>query len=123
MCRSSCRRTWSATSLGSSRRLGTSAATPASRRRRPSRPEDRAKGPRLRIEDEMEVSATAKYLPVSARKIRLVLDQLPGKRIDEAMVMLRYLPTPHARIVAKVLKSAAANAENNFAMDPEDLRV
>lgn len=71
----------------------------------------------------MEVSATAKYLPVSARKIRLVLDQLPGKRIDEAMVMLRYLPTPHARIVAKVLKSAAANAENNFAMDPDDLRI
>jgi large subunit ribosomal protein L22 len=71
----------------------------------------------------MEVTATAKYLPVSARKIRLVLDQLPGKRIDEAMMMLRYLPTPHARLVAKVVKSAAANAENNFAMDLGDLRI
>jgi large subunit ribosomal protein L22 len=71
----------------------------------------------------MEVTATAKYLPVSARKIRLVLDQLPGKRIDEAMVMLRYLPTPHARLVAKVVKSAAANAENNFAMDADGLRI
>jgi large subunit ribosomal protein L22 len=71
----------------------------------------------------MEVSATAKYLPVSARKVRLVLDQLPGKRIDEAMTMLRYLPTPHARLVAKVLYSAAANAENNFALDRDDLRV
>ena len=71
----------------------------------------------------MEVSATARYLPVSARKVRLVLDQLPGKSIDEAMVLLRYLPTPHARAVAKVLKSAASNAENNFAMDPGDLRV
>ncbi|HLB23671.1 MAG TPA: 50S ribosomal protein L22 [Dehalococcoidia bacterium] len=71
----------------------------------------------------MEVSATARYLPVSARKIRLVLDQLPGKSVDEAMVMLRFLTTPNARIVAKVLKSAAANAENNFAMDATELRV
>ena len=71
----------------------------------------------------MEVSASAKYLPVSARKIRLVLEQLPGKRVDEAMVMLRYLPTPHARLVAKVLNSAAANAENNYSLDREDLRV
>jgi large subunit ribosomal protein L22 len=71
----------------------------------------------------MEVSATAKYLPISARKVRLVLDQLPGKRVDEAMVMLRFLPTPHARTVAKVLKSAASNAENNYAMDYADLRV
>ena len=71
----------------------------------------------------MEVSATAKYLPVSARKVRLVLDQLPGKRIDEAMVMLRFLPTPHARFVEKVVKSAAANAENNYALDVDDLRI
>ncbi len=71
----------------------------------------------------MEVSATAKYLPVSARKVRLVLDQLPGKRIDEAMVMLRFLPTPHARLVEKVVKSAAANAENNYALDLADLRI
>jgi large subunit ribosomal protein L22 len=71
----------------------------------------------------MEVSATAKYLPISARKVRLVLEQLPGKKIDEAMVMLRFLPTPHARVVAKVLKSAASNAENNYAMDYGDLRV
>jgi large subunit ribosomal protein L22 len=71
----------------------------------------------------MEVSATAKYLPVSARKVRLVLDQLPGKRIDEAMVMLRFLPTPHARLVEKVVKSAAANAENNYALDTGELRI
>jgi large subunit ribosomal protein L22 len=71
----------------------------------------------------MEVTATAKYLPVSARKVRLVLDQLPGKKIDEAIVLLRYLPTPHAKLVAKVVKSAAANAENNYALDPDDLRI
>jgi large subunit ribosomal protein L22 len=71
----------------------------------------------------MEVTATAKYLPVSARKVRLVLDQLPGKRIDEAMMMLRFLPTPHAKLVAKVVQSAAANAENNYALDLADLRI
>jgi large subunit ribosomal protein L22 len=71
----------------------------------------------------MEVSATAKSVPVSARKLRLVLAQLPGKQVDEAMTMLRYLPTPHARLVAKVLNSAAANAENNFSLDREELRV
>jgi large subunit ribosomal protein L22 len=71
----------------------------------------------------MEVSATAKYLPVSARKIRLVLDQLPGKSVDEAMITLRFLPTPHARLVAKVLKSAASNAENNYSLDADALRV
>lgn len=71
----------------------------------------------------MEVSATARYLPVSARKVRLVLEQLPGKRVDDAMVMLRFLPTPHAKLVAKVLQSAAANAENNYALDTAELRV
>jgi len=71
----------------------------------------------------MQVSATAKYLPVSARKVRLVLDQLPGKRVEEAMMMLRFLPTPHARLVEKVVKSAAANAENNYALDADDLRI
>jgi large subunit ribosomal protein L22 len=71
----------------------------------------------------MEVSATARYLPVSARKMRLVLDQLPGKRVEDAMAMLRFLPTPHARLVEKVVKSAAANAENNYALDTGELKI
>jgi large subunit ribosomal protein L22 len=71
----------------------------------------------------MEVSATAKYLPVSARKVRLVLAQLPGKRVGDAIMMLRFLPTPHARLVEKVVKSAASNAENNYALDMNELRI
>jgi large subunit ribosomal protein L22 len=39
------------------------------------------------------------------------------------MVMLRFLPTPHARLIEKVVKSAAANAENNYALDAGDLRI
>ena len=71
----------------------------------------------------MEVSATAKYLPVSARKVRLILDAVRGKKVEDAMVMLKYLPTPHARLVEKVVKSAASNAENNYALDANELRI
>jgi len=46
-----------------------------------------------------------------------------GKRVDEAMAILRFMPTPHARLVAKAVRSAAANAENNYNMDPRNLRV
>jgi len=46
-----------------------------------------------------------------------------GKKVDEALSMLRFTPTPTARVVAKVVKSAAANAENNFQMSPSDLKI
>jgi large subunit ribosomal protein L22 len=71
----------------------------------------------------MEVKATAKHTGVSARKVRLVLEHLPGKRIEEALSLLKFMPTPNAKLVAKVVKSAAANAENNFQMSPGDLRI
>lgn len=71
----------------------------------------------------MEVRAKAKQIRVSPRKVRLVLEHLPGKRIDEALTMLRYMPVPSARIVAKVVKSAAANAENNYQLAQSDLRI
>ena len=71
----------------------------------------------------MEVSATAKMVPVSPRKVRLLLEKLPGKTVDEAIILLRYAPTPMAKDVAKVVQSAAANAENNYQMSPGDLRI
>src|SRR3972149_273353 len=71
----------------------------------------------------MEVKARAKPPGVSARKVRLVLEHLPGKRVEEALALLKFLPTPNARMVAKVVKSAAANAENNFQMSAADLRI
>ena len=71
----------------------------------------------------MEVSARAKQVRVSPRKVRLVLENLPGKRVDDVLSMLRYVPTRGARLVAKVVKSAAANAENNFQLAPEGLRI
>lgn len=46
-----------------------------------------------------------------------------GKKVDEALTLLRFAPTPNARIVAKVIKAAAANAENNYQMTPSDLKI
>jgi len=71
----------------------------------------------------MEISARAKQVRVSPRKVRLVLEHLPGKRVEDVLSMLRYMPTPSARHVEKVVKSAAANAENNFQLAPGDLRI
>lgn len=71
----------------------------------------------------MEVRAVAKRISVSPRKVRLVIDQIRGKRVADALTILRYLPQPSAKDVAKVVKSAAANAENNHLMDPDELVV
>lgn len=71
----------------------------------------------------MEVKATARYIRTSPRKLRPVVDTVRGKKVDEALVILRFLPSPSARTVAKVVSSAAANAENNFEMTPSDLKI
>ncbi len=71
----------------------------------------------------MEVRAVASDTGVSSRKVRPLVDMVRGKKVDEALTMLRFTPTPTARVVAKVVKSAAANAENNFQMSPSDLKI
>jgi len=71
----------------------------------------------------MKVRAIAKDTGISAQKVRLVIDMVRGKKVDEALTILNFLPTPAARVVAKVIKSAAANAENNFQMSPADLKI
>ena len=71
----------------------------------------------------MRVKAVAKDVGISPRKARLVVDMVRGKKVDEALTILNFLPTPSAKTVAKVIKSAVANAENNLQMAPADLRV
>jgi large subunit ribosomal protein L22 len=71
----------------------------------------------------MEVRAVAKDTGVTPRKVRLLVDMVRGKKVAEALIMLEFTPSPTSRIVAKVIKSAAANAENNFQMPPEDLKI
>ncbi|MFC1931665.1 50S ribosomal protein L22 [Chloroflexota bacterium] len=71
----------------------------------------------------MEVRAIAKDTGISAQKVRPLVDMVRGKKVDEALTLLRFAPTPNARVVAKVVKSAAANAENNFQMSPSELKI
>jgi large subunit ribosomal protein L22 len=71
----------------------------------------------------MEVRAISKDTGVSPRKVRLLVDMVRGKKVDEALNILRFAPTPNAKIVAKTIKSAAANAENNYQMTPADLKI
>lgn len=71
----------------------------------------------------MEVIAVAKYIDVSPIKARLVADAVRGKKVEEALSLLRLGRSPVARKVAKVVKSASANAENNFQLSLADLRV
>jgi large subunit ribosomal protein L22 len=71
----------------------------------------------------MEVKAVAKDTGVSARKLRLLMDLIKEKPVAEALAILRFAPSPSAQLIAKVVKSAAANAENNFQMTPADLKI
>ena len=71
----------------------------------------------------MEVVATAKRVRITARKVRLVAHMVEGLPVAEALVVLRYSPRAAARDVAKVIKSAAANAEHNYNLDSSTLRV
>ena len=71
----------------------------------------------------MEVKATAKYLRISPRKARLVIDLIRGKSAREAEAILRFTPNKGAEFVAKVLHSAIANAENNRDLKKADLKV
>ncbi len=71
----------------------------------------------------MEVVATARWVRTTARKARVVTRMVEGLPVAEALVILRYSPRSAARDVAKVIKSAAANAEHNYNLDSTSLRV
>jgi large subunit ribosomal protein L22 len=71
----------------------------------------------------MKVRAVSKDIGISPQKVRLVINMVRGKRVDEALTILGFSPTPTAKAVAKVIKSAVANAENNFQMPPAELRI
>ncbi len=71
----------------------------------------------------MEVVAVAKNTGISPRKVRLLVDMVRGKKVEEALDLLKFVPTPNARVVARVIKSAAANAEHGFQMSIPDLKI
>ena len=71
----------------------------------------------------MEVHATAKNVPMSPQKMREVVRQIQGLPALQAQAVLAVVPRKGARFVAKTLKSAIANAENNKNLKPEKLRI
>ncbi|MFC2035955.1 50S ribosomal protein L22 [Chloroflexota bacterium] len=71
----------------------------------------------------MEVRAVAKDTGISPRKVRLLVDMVRGKKVDEVLTMLKFISSPTARVVAKVIKSAAANAGSSFQVSPSDLKI
>jgi large subunit ribosomal protein L22 len=73
--------------------------------------------------EEVEVSAISKYVRMSPQKVRLVVDQVRGKGVDEALTMLKFMPQAAAKPVYKVIRSAVANAEENEGLDREDLYI
>lgn len=71
----------------------------------------------------VEVRAVAKYIRMSPRKVRLVVDLVRGRDVDEALTMLRFTPKAAARLVAKVIASAAANADEAYGISSDELYI
>ena len=71
----------------------------------------------------MKVQAKTSYLSISPQKIRLVCDKVRGMGAKQAVTVLGFMPQKGAEFVQKTLKSAIANAENNYDLNPDNLVV
>ncbi len=70
-----------------------------------------------------EVKAVARHIPISAQKVRLVVDLVRGKGAEEALDILRFMPQKSAEPVFKVVQSAVANAEQNYGLEIDELFI
>ena len=71
----------------------------------------------------MEAKAVAKYIRIAPRKVRVVMNLIRGKNVADAFAILKFTPKASADVIEKVLKSAVANAENNFDMNVDKLYI
>lgn len=71
----------------------------------------------------MQAKAVAKYVRISPRKVRQVINLIRGKKISDALAILQFTPNGSTDDVAKVLKSAVANAGHNYDMNVDDLII
>jgi len=71
----------------------------------------------------MEAKAVLRYARISPRKVNIVCDLIRGKSVGQATAILMTTPKAASELLLKLVKSAAANAENNHQMDPEKLYV
>jgi len=71
----------------------------------------------------METRAVARHVRISPQKIRLLMDQVRGKRVEEALNSLSFAPQRGARMLKKLIDSAVANAQENEGMDVDSLYI
>jgi len=71
----------------------------------------------------MEARAVAKHIGISPKKLRPVAESMRGRKVEDATALLDLAPSPSARALAKVIRAAAANAENNFQVSPSDQKI
>lgn len=71
----------------------------------------------------MQAKAIARYVRISPRKVRQVVDLIRGKQVNDALAILQFTPKGATEPVTKVLKSAVANAEHNLELDADELFV
>jgi ribosomal protein L22 len=101
------------------RRRGSEVSAGAKRR---DRSESAGNAPRDKS-GAVAVRAQARFVRSAPRKARLVMDHIRGKEVAEARAILRHTTRSAATDIAKLLESAVANAENNFELDPEELKI
>ena len=75
------------------------------------------------MDEKKTARAEIKYARIAPRKVEIVCDMIRGQKTDVAMAMMENTPKAGCELMIKLLKSACANAENNFEMDPEKLYV
>ena len=71
----------------------------------------------------LEAKAILRYARISSRKVKIVADLIRGKKVDEALAIIKFTPKASSEILEKLLKSAIANAENNHGMNRGNLIV
>jgi large subunit ribosomal protein L22 len=71
----------------------------------------------------MEVRAVTKYVGISAQKTRLIVDEVRGRRAEEAISILQFMPQQAAKVVQKTVKSALANATENFGLEAGEMFI
>ena len=71
----------------------------------------------------LEARAILRYARISSRKVKIVADLIRGKKVDEALAIVKFTPKASSEIIEKLLKSAIANAENNHGMNRGNLIV
>lgn len=71
----------------------------------------------------MEVRAIAKYMRISPRKVRVLIDAIKGKTAEKGLEYIKFMPQKAARILEKVIKSAVANADQNPNIDVDSLII